>query len=1360
MPAKLKHTHEPLALAAAMDAPDLLGRLNTAIEMEPERDMWLKAKVAALSKMPPAPPLEDIETPYTASWIDSELRDRFIKEKTGATVSHSFCDAPVFALTVEDDSGDDDNDGSDSPRKKGGSPQKTSTPLWSIVVHDEGGDDNVASDRDSAYSILMKQSQACDRDAAEAWSKAVELTGGEEQALTLKGRLALASMEGEESSKAPVGYSDDAIAAIHQLIGAKEAAATHRDRAHLVRRGEFKLSGGKKGRVLFVGKCSTQSKDGLIGSYLRGKTPEVVIIKPAPAGSGQSATQVRCPVLSAIAEERLESLLEDWRSWLLALSDDVRQQLEDDYFEQYGCRDFPDFSGIGETFGFRQVLADACVDERFCLDPTAPKYLRGYQLDAIFRFAMQGGIAAHEVGLGKTTIGVCVFAARRYWGKTAGGPSFYFVPANKIEDWAQAFAELSPSVKVATVTSDPAISLTKAIASGAEVVICSHYQINNIPVSPDGIDRIFARNKSELERLFWELPEHERQKNTTGQYTSAAAKILQQNIARIDTARDKLKVTETSAGLYWEDFNCPFIFVDELQVVKNNVPGSSYAGVVKGVNPSQSKRARSLELKLELMRMNGIEHPLVGATGTPEPTNELSGMYAMLRLFCPEKLKRMGISSFDSFLMNFGRTTSEPELRHDGTYRKTMRLRGFNDNLRDLNAIYFSFLDYRLYADVVGDIRADQKRPEVKLEEHVACKPSPLQAAIQRLTVARFQRLAKLGRFQKPAFIAKYGRDADGDLHPYGWVVPDNYEADEYEQALATKKVKKKPILLTPHARRSRPCVAHGSPENFLSLYNDLKAVAIGPLLVDLPTIVANFPEEQELCRLALDLMERPRLHPEEKMAVAAKHAAEIYHRTAEHRIVQLIAIDRHGIKFSKKSTADLIQEELIAHGVKPEEIAQIWDYNKKTQAEDLEPKLRSGEIRVLIGSRAKIGVGLNIQDRLYAIHSIDVPARPDENMQLRGRAERPGNICQQLFGEVKFYHYITQSYQIEEGGKTRPGADATFLQALLAKIELLRQLLSPEARQRGFSFDEGTEAMTCLDMFFREATGGDEVEKFFSLHKAIAKLKVRLQSADASLDKLTSLDRHRHGSIASYRRDAERHRQRLSHMNEIRDYLASNAGDPNTFAFVRKDGIEIVGKDKRRKRKDGDAAPKTLVLTRRQARDAVSTWLGELATKLSAKETALASEYSSGKRNSSTTHNFGLVGTYRGLQIHVKTSFTRYNGEVLFTPKHFYFKLVATMPDGEHYETTLDSTATYKNGAIFARIDEHLDSIANSVKQLSAQQKIADAESAVEQARQRIAVTKETIAKTKTAIAEREPELESLRQTLVARGFDPSSFY
>lgn len=130
----------------------------------------------------------------------------------------------------------------------------------------------------------------------------------------------------------------------------------------------------------------------------------------------------------------------------------------------------------------------------------------------------------------------------------------------------------------------------------------------------------------------------------------------------------------------------------------------------------------------------------------------------------------------------------------------------------------------------------------------------------------------------------------------------------------------------------------------------------------------------------------------ESKVYYCACKVAEIYKKTNRKRSTQLVFCDTSTPK-DKFNIYDETKRILIELGIAENEIAYIHDADTDKKKERLLSKVRSGEIRILIGSTMKLGTGVNVQDKLIAIHHLDIPWRPSDMTQREGRILRPGNV-------------------------------------------------------------------------------------------------------------------------------------------------------------------------------------------------------------------------------------------------------------------------------------------------------------------------------------------------------------------------------
>ena len=161
--------------------------------------------------------------------------------------------------------------------------------------------------------------------------------------------------------------------------------------------------------------------------------------------------------------------------------------------------------------------------------------------------------------------------------------------------------------------------------------------------------------------------------------------------------------------------------------------------------------------------------------------------------------------------------------------------------------------------------------------------------------------------------------------------------------------------------------------------------------------------------KVALDpKLVHPEFEPMEggKCEVCAREVFKIWEETADMRGAQLVFCDRSTPASGKWNIQDDMRRRLIEAGIPSEQVACVSDVgNDPEKKETLFEKVRSGEVRVLMGSTEKLGTGTNVQTRLAAIHNLDCPWRPSDFEQRLGRIRRQGN----LFESVRDFKYVAQ---------------------------------------------------------------------------------------------------------------------------------------------------------------------------------------------------------------------------------------------------------------------------------------------------------------------------------------------------------------
>ena len=169
------------------------------------------------------------------------------------------------------------------------------------------------------------------------------------------------------------------------------------------------------------------------------------------------------------------------------------------------------------------------------------------------------------------------------------------------------------------------------------------------------------------------------------------------------------------------------------------------------------------------------------------------------------------------------------------------------------------------------------------------------------------------------------------------------------------------------------------------------------------------------------------------KVARCAENIADIYVKTFQDKSTQLVFCDSSTPKKDFNLYTEL-KERLTYYNIPEDQIAFIHDAETESKRSTLFRKVRRGEIRILIGSTFKLGLGVNIQDKLIALHHLDVPWRPADMIQREGRILRQGNTNKKVY----IYRYITEG-----------SFDAYSWQLLETKQRFISNLLSGSLTER-----------------------------------------------------------------------------------------------------------------------------------------------------------------------------------------------------------------------------------------------------------------------------------------------------------------------
>ena len=545
--------------------------------------------------------------------------------------------------------------------------------------------------------------------------------------------------------------------------------------------------------------------------------------------------------------------------------------------------------------------------------------------------------------------------------------SMFVVPNHLTEQWASEFLRLYPSAKLlVTTTKDFEKKNRKKfcarIATGDyDAVIIGHSQFEKIPIS-------FVRQEQLLEEQIREIMDGIAEvKANNGERFNI--KQMERSRKQLEARLEKLRAEHKKDDVVtFEELGVDRLYVDESHFYKNLFCFTKMSNVA-GLSTAEAQKSSDMFMKCRYIDELTGNRGIVFATGTPV-SNSMVEMYTIQRYLQYDTLKDKSMTHFDCWASTFGETVTALELAPEGTgYRARTRFAKFF-NLPELMNMF------KEVADVKTADQLNLPTPEAHYET-IAVKPSEIQ---KKLVQSLSERAA-----------AVHGHIVDPSIDNMLKITSDGRKLG-LDQRLID------PMLPDHPGSKVNVCV-----DNIFHIWQEGQADKLTQLVFcDLSTPKssassrsASAPKEQE------GTEEKKPEKTEEREETALSDAGK-----ADAEKTEVISSPEPAVQnLDQFSVYDDIRAKLIAKGVPAEEIAFIHDANTEVRKKELFAKVRSGRVRVLMGSTAKMGAGTNCQDRLIALHDLDAPWRPGDLEQRAGRIVRQGNKNKEVF----IYRYVTE---------------------------------------------------------------------------------------------------------------------------------------------------------------------------------------------------------------------------------------------------------------------------------------------------------------------------------------------------------------
>ncbi|MGN8850038.1 SNF2-related protein [Bariatricus sp. HCP28S3_C2] len=362
---------------------------------------------------------------------------------------------------------------------------------------------------------------------------------------------------------------------------------------------------------------------------------------------------------------------------------------------------------------------------------------------------------------------------------------------------------------------------------------------------------------------------------------------------------------------------------------------------VAGLSTSDAQKSSDMFAKCRYMDELTGNRGVIFATGTPV-SNSMTELYTMQRYLQYDRLQELNMTHFDCWASRFGETVTALELAPEGTgYRARTRFSKFF-NLPELMNLF------KEVADIKTADQLNLPTPEVEYHNIVA-QPTEHQKEMVQVLSERASRVHSGSVDPSEDNMLKI----TGDGRKLG-----------LDQRIINQLLPDEP------GTKVNQCVG-----NIMQIWRD--------------------GEADKLTQLVFCDISTPQAAP-------SKKAAKQLDNPTLHALEQAVPLDEPEPAFT---IYEDIRQKLIAQGMPAEQIAFIHEAKTEVQKKELFSKVRTGQVRVLLGSTSKMGAGTNVQDRLVALHDLDCPWRPGDLAQRKGRIERQGNQNPL----VHVYRYVTE---------------------------------------------------------------------------------------------------------------------------------------------------------------------------------------------------------------------------------------------------------------------------------------------------------------------------------------------------------------
>ena len=588
--------------------------------------------------------------------------------------------------------------------------------------------------------------------------------------------------------------------------------------------------------------------------------------------------------------------------------------------------------------------------------------------------------------------------------------SLFVVPNHLTEQWASEFLRLYPSANILVTTK-------KDFETHNRKKFCARIATGDYDAIIMGHSQFekIPISRERQERLLQEQIDEITEGIAEVKYSGGerfTVKQLERTKKSLEARLEKLQAESRKDDVVtFEQLGVDRLFVDEAHNYKNLFLYTKMRNVA-GLSTSDAQKSSDMFAKCRYMDELTGNRGVIFATGTPV-SNSMTELYTMQRYLQYDRLQELNMTHFDCWASRFGETVTALELAPEGTgYRARTRFSKFF-NLPELMNLF------KEVADIKTADQLNLPTPEVEYHNIVA-QPTEHQKEMVQVLSERASRVHSGSVDPSEDNMLKI----TGDGRKLG-----------LDQRIINQLLPDEP------GTKVNQCVG-----NIIQIWRD--------------------GEADKLTQLVFCDISTPQVQ-----SASSKKAAKALDNPTLHALEQAVPLDEPEPAFT---VYEDIRQKLIAQGMPAEQIAFIHEAKTEVQKKELFSKVRTGQVRVLLGSTSKMGAGTNVQDRLVALHDLDCPWRPGDLAQRKGRIERQGNQNPL----VHVYRYVTEGT-----------FDAYLWQTVENKQKFISQIMTSKSPVR--SCDDVDETALSFAEIKALCAGDPRIKERMDLDVEVARLKL-----------------------------------------------------------------------------------------------------------------------------------------------------------------------------------------------------------------------------------------------------------------------------